>query len=270
MNANVDLSAVGEATDLGDLGEQLGAELRGLLSHPARKARRDFPQDTKVSVFVETVAAISAVVEEPFLLGGTLLGFARGGEVMEHDYDVDLGVLPNSLVPEELADQLVDLPDYVVQVGQRKLVLTHECGFSTDVFFHCHRDGLIWHGTDHFEWWNTPFAVTPVRMHGIPVWIPVNTDLYLREHYGNWSSPIPFYDLAADTPNMQFMQNGSAARLLYRRCRSAIVNGDRWAAEFAARELRDNFDIDVTAQFAPSRLLDARASSSPSTDTLDA
>lgn len=218
---------------------------------------------TQVSILRDAIFTLEAAGLKPFLVSGTLLGLIRDGAIMEHDYDIDLGILPAEADADQVVAAIADSEWFDVEVQEWKIVLKHDSGFAVDIFIHYERDGLLWHGTEIHEWWNTPFELVRSKLHEVPVWIPDDPDRYLRENYGDWSNPVAFYDFSFDTPNREFRQSGEAMVYLYRRCLRGIKSGDRWAAESAARELRDSFGIDVTGGLQASGLLVPRPRRQP-------
>jgi hypothetical protein len=180
----------------------------------------------------------------------------REGSFLSHDHDVDLGVLPD-----------VDLRDVATALSQsgltvstpiegRWLVAVHESGLHLDFFHHELRDGLLWHCTEIHDWWNTPFELESFAASGREWWIPENPHRYLDENYGTWAAPVAFYDISFDTPNRRYRDTPQAIRHLYTTCARGLEAGDRWEVESAARELRDQFGVDVTKHLTASGLLD--------------
>jgi hypothetical protein len=232
-------------------------DLRSRLTHRAVTPRGLVPVDrtTQIAVLGDVIGALERFDLRPFLVSGTLLGHVRSGELMAHDYDIDLGVLPGEADAARVVSALSNLADFSIDAQELKVVANHVSGFGADVFIHYERDGLLWHGTDIHEWWNTPFGLNRGALHGIDVWVPDDAERYLDENYGTWQRPIAFYNFSFDTPNRKYRDNVEALAYLYRRCLQAIESKDRWTAESAIRELRDHFDIDLTDEVQPTPLL---------------
>lgn len=210
----------------------------------------------QLEVVDELTNCLATIGVHPFLMSGTLLGIIRSGDFMAHDYDIDLGLMPNV--------DLTPIPDLIHAIGYDttiegdRIVAVHPSGSRTDLFPHRERDGMFWHGTLVHEWWNTPFDLTSLDVGGSALWIPDDPNRYLDENYGDWSRPVAFYDISFDTPNRVYRQNSEALLHLHSRCIIALRNGDRWLLESSARELRDNFGVNVTDNLAASRLLTAK------------
>ncbi|MGA9279442.1 MAG: hypothetical protein WBV89_21010, partial [Ilumatobacter sp.] len=191
----------------------------------------------------------------PFLMSGTLLGFLREGTFLEYDHDVDLGLLPETRL-QDVEDALVGSGlETTVLVEGMWLVAVHPSGLHVDFFRHELRDGRWWHCTRVHEWWNTPSELEPMIVQGQRWWIPNNPERYLDENYGNWRAPVAFFDISFDTPNRRYRRTPEAMRHLYHTCIRGIESGDRWMVESAARELRDEFGLNVSVNLATSPLL---------------
>ncbi|MGA9277723.1 hypothetical protein [Ilumatobacter sp.] len=232
-------------------------DLRDRLVRTAVAPQSGLPAErsAQISVLRDVVGELRRAGHRPFLVSGTLLGYVRSTELMAHDYDIDLGVLPGDADADAVVAAISELPRYTVVSQKLKVVARSPSGFSADIFVHYERDGLLWHGTDIHEWWNTPFDLESGVLHGVDVWIPTNARRYLDENYGTWERPIAFYNFSFDTPNRRYRENGDALAYLYRRCVRAIETDDRWTAESAIRELRDQFDVDLTDEVQPTPLL---------------
>lgn len=188
-------------------------------------------------------------------MSGSLLGVVRDGDFLPYDYDVDLGVLPDTDL-DVVDARLRGEPDFDVVRQETRIVISDRTGARADLFPHRLDGGLFWHETDIHRWWNTPFGLARLELAGDSIWIPDDPHRYLEENYGDWGRPAPFYEITFDTPNREYRENADAMRFLYEACASALERGDRWTAESAARELRDHFGIDVTDRLGASVLLD--------------
>lgn len=242
--------------DLSELSTFVHEDLdRRLRASPPKEAagveRRDPPQ---MQVFRSVAEQLTSLGVRPFLVSGTLLGLVRDGGLLAHDYDIDLGLLPGDGDPGEIARALT-VAGFDVEIGEDKVVCRSESGAVVDIFLHYERDGLLWHGTDIHEWWNTPFELEPAELEGIAIWIPDDAERYLTENYGDWSRPVAFYNFSFDTPNRVYRKTPEALLYLHKRFVRALEHGDRWYAESVARELKACFGVDVTAAFNPTPLL---------------
>lgn len=214
--------------------------------------------DHAMAVMLAVTDRLEAAGMRPFLVSGTLLGAVRQGRLLDYDYDVDLGMLPEDGTVEEVAEVFREVPGFTASIEDHRVFLSHRSGFKVDLFMHYEKDGLYWHVTRIHKWWNTPFDLEKVVLDGHEFWIPTDAEKYLEENYGVWEHPIAWYHMSFDTPNREYRDTTEAVLYLYEILLNSLESGDRWVAENAVRELRDTFDIDLTDQFAPSPLLHPR------------
>jgi hypothetical protein len=245
------------SADQAALNELIEHDLRQRIESRAFRPKRGEGVDP--AALVPIVADVTRRLEQfgirPFLMSGTLLGFIRDGTFLEHDHDVDLGILPDvqlSSVERALAGSGLKL---TVEADGLWLLAVHSSGLHIDFFRHELRDDRFWHSTRIHSWWNTPFALRALEAEGHQWWIPDDPTRYLDENYGEWAAPVAFYDISFDTPNRTYRPTADAVRHLYLTCIRGLDNGDRWMVESATRALRDEFGIDATQHLAPSRLL---------------
>lgn len=218
----------------------------------------------------EIAGAITSILVEhgitPFLMSGSLLGIIRDGRFMDHDYDVDLGLLPGADV-EVVTDAVRRLPDANARWIGNRLEVRLTDGAVCDIFPHTDEDGRWWHETLIHRWWNTPFDLVTVAVDGHELYVPDDAHRYLDENYGSWSRPTIHYDISFDTPNRVYQRSPEALRYLHSRAHRALRQGDRWLLESVSRELRDSFGIDVTEHLGGSGLLDEHRSTPPHPDS---
>jgi hypothetical protein len=255
--AREQLIGLAESPELGTLLDLVSRDLQQRIADRAVRPKRGAGIDPHalLPIVAEVNSRLSEHGIRPFLMSGTLLGFIRNGTFLEHDHDVDLGILPETELDEvahALAGSGLELS---VGLENRWLVGVHQSGLHIDFFRHEFRDGRFWHATRVHDWWNTPFELRELEAHGHRWWIPDPPERYLDENYGAWSAPVAFYDISFDTPNRTYQPTTAAAQQLYLACIRGLDNGDRWMVESAARELRDQFGVDVTHHLADTPLL---------------
>ena len=236
---------------------RIGDDIRTRIAERAMRPKRGNGIDRAAAVPI--VADVTRRLERagirPFLMSGTLLGFIRNGTFLDHDHDVDLGLLPE--VDLDAVERALAGCDLELTVGVDGLWLlgVHPTGLHIDFFRHELRDGRFWHSTRIHSWWNTPFELRRLDAEGRHWWIPDDPDLYLDENYGGWAAPVAFFDISFDTPNRTYRPSADAARHLYMACIRGIESGDRWMVESAVRELRDHFGIEAEEHLVATPLL---------------
>lgn len=214
---------------------------------------------TKPSVRRKVLRGVSLSLEahslRPVLIHGTLLGHHREGRLMDTDEHLDFGVLDQEFSQDAVAEALAAFACYTKSSSPDKVHAHHDLGLDVNVYRLHERGGLFWHGDDIREWWNSPFEIVDARFHGAHIWVPADTDLVLREHYGVWDTKPAFFESGWDNPNARFRQSRTAMMAVFDQCKDAIERRDRWKTEIAATALRDTYDVDLTDCFGPSPLL---------------
>lgn len=161
---------------------------------------------------------------EPFLMSGTLLGFAREGGLLPHDKDIDLGIIgwENQY---EIAEALINAGHFSFDVSQLKgsqrfLVTAFDLrnGNAVDFFlFHDKKDYLL-HGINfdmgfvqNFKF--SKFELEEVDFLGEKFFVPNDIDLNLTENYGDWRIPATSYIVVVESPAI-LRENPDISQLL--------------------------------------------------------
>ena len=152
----------------------------------------------------------------PFwLTDGTLLGYFREGDLIEHDLDADLGLLI-----EDYSDNIIpafksagfDLK-YVLGEKKQGLELSFiREGVKVDLFFFYREGGRLWHGAwkgldkgrkrNHIKYYYEPFELREVEFLGGRFNIPADTEKYVETKYGpGWREPVMDWDWAMGPAN---------------------------------------------------------------------
>lgn len=172
---------------------------------------------------------------ECFILSGTFLGAVREGGILAHDYDIDLGVMADSVDIERLSallhesaphvcltaeDQIAYVQDPVDGLRSQSLPvffkIRHTSGVLVDIFVHYREGDVIWHGSSQSRWDNSAFTLAPYDIAGVTVLGPKDADRYLTENYGDWRVPKVDFHCAIDTTNKRILHNPRAFALALR------------------------------------------------------
>ena len=197
---------------------------------PKTRPMEEKSYDSFRTLAAEALAGFDGVLKqisfEWFVLGGTLLGAVREGDFLAHDHDIDLGMFLEPEQIETLVHLFADTADFTtVKLDERSevlrqnnvdrtlrksvtfLKLVHKNGVNIDIFFHEEVDGKYVHGSGALLWENTPFQLDTYMLGGRPVLGPRDANLYLTEHYGNWTQEQKDFSCVTDTTNIAYVQN---------------------------------------------------------------
>ena len=143
--------------------------------------------------------------KHPFLSGGTLLGYARQGDLLDNDDDLDITLFQHEY--DDTAESIISTLgfDKVVHTTKEGIQLTlHKT--ETEPHEDVEIDVPIMEANEkEFRQFSkftengefnvfTPFDLKLIEFWGMTVYIPAQYDLYLREMYGNWENPDPWFD----------------------------------------------------------------------------
>ncbi len=147
-----------------------------------------------------------------FLVSGTLLGYEREGKLLDHDKDIDVGVIGWERQYDIcLALQRSGL--FTVKTrylkGSKAIyfpVVHNGTGTWIDIFMYYPDQGKLVTGVDFYFGYRqtfafTPFDLKPVKFLGVDMHVPDDTDLNLRENFGNWRVPDASYLSHLESPS---------------------------------------------------------------------
>lgn len=159
-------------------------------------------------------------LEVPFFLSsGTLLGFYRGGDFIDHDEDIDLGVFIDFYKPEivkEFNNKGFSLNRTFGAINSGLEYSFLRKGVQLDIFFYYKKNNTMWHAVWYvnkyinFKFLKKIGVVRPklkklsfpllesykqVNYKDLKLPIPNNTEDYLKAQYGeNWRIPDRKWD----------------------------------------------------------------------------
>lgn len=178
--------------------------------NPAQKKPFDPVEAAHALVDLQTVLA--AVGQRPFLVSGTLLGFAREGQLLAHDKDIDVGIIGWE-DQFDVVNALLQSRKFAVDVrhlngqGTYHIPLMHlSTQVNIDVFVYHREDGRLVTGVESTFGYLQKFAFTPfdlktVRFLDIDFHVPSDVELNLAENFGEWRTPDPGYISHLESPS---------------------------------------------------------------------
>ena len=153
--------------------------------------------DTGISLlnYKDAVRILNNLNVPFFLSNGTFLGYRREGDFIQHDLDVDLGVLienyrddilesflNDGFTIHKIYGEVLDRLEYSMMKREQKL----------DIFFYYNDGKQMWHGISngdlHGRYVYPMTDFKKVRFHGSDVLIPEDT--FLEAEYGDWKQVV--------------------------------------------------------------------------------
>jgi hypothetical protein len=155
---------------------------------------------------------LSASGQKAFLVSGTLLGFAREGKILDHDKDLDVGIIGWE---QQFDVSLVLLQSRRFRVNLRHLradqtyqiPLQHlDTGVLIDIFVYHREGGKMVTGVESNFGYLQKFAFTPFELKlvsflGIDFFVPADVELNLAENFGDWRQSDPDYISHLQSPS---------------------------------------------------------------------
>ena len=146
-----------------------------------------------------------------FLVSGTLLGYARCNGILSHDKDVDVGIFsPNDLQNVIKILEKSDLFHLKIyhhdSANLYAIGLIHKLTKSPiDLFIYYQEDTKLVTGVNHAFGYTQKFAFTsfdlsPVKFLDVPLHVPTNYQLNLKENFGDWELPDKSYISHLESP----------------------------------------------------------------------
>lgn len=168
----------------------------------------------------DALACCRSLQLRPFLVFGTLLGHYRDGGFIEHDADVDLGLMEEEYARRQEIIDLMKARGYLVRVNNHEEVSFYKPGLWTSGVPGCvldfwrftrQGDKVVWVFDDGPQVHQT-FVLsadifddfTQTRfLDRHDVLIPAKTEKFLDENYGNWRVPKTDWNVLEDGHNKQ-------------------------------------------------------------------
>ncbi len=178
---------------------------------------------------------------EFFLVSGTLLGVVRDNKILDHDYDIDIGVDESYSFNDIVSAFSCTGLFYMLENKFNNLFVSfmHVNGVKVDVFVHYDLEGKYRHRTRYVAWDNSKFTLTKKFFLGEYFLIPDNPNNYLTENYGDWSLPVESYNTYLDTPNLVCLCNDDIAFQLLLLITSSVINKNKSMYDRASKRYFD-------------------------------
>jgi len=148
---------------------------------------------------------------KPFIAAGTLLGYARDGEILKHDKDVDIGIIgweDQFTAAQALLETGFFKIDLRNITGSNRFtipVTDLRNGTALDIFLFHEKDSHYLYGIDfdvgytlNFKF--NKFNLQEVEFLGDIFYAPTNIEQHLQENYDDWKTPIPGYVVTVESP----------------------------------------------------------------------
>jgi len=200
------------ARELCALTDQVGTDWIEQNAEETEKKKKAFNVESAGQALQDLRDALGAANVQPFLVSGTLLGYAREGGFLSHDKDVDVGVFGWEK-QFEIVDALLKSrkfrTDFQSLRGERcnTLVARHVAtGYCIDIFLYRERDGKVITGVDSDFGYVQEFAFTPFQLRevdflGTRFFVPEDVELNLAENFGDWRIPDKKYISHLESPS---------------------------------------------------------------------
>jgi len=172
---------------------------------------------------------------KPFLMSGTLLGYAREGNLLPHDKDVDIGIIgwENQFT---VAEALLETGHFKIDLSQltgrnRFLLSANDLrnGIAADIFiFHDMGDHFL-HGIDFDMGLTQKFRFSKFELEEVEFlsehfYVPSDIDRNLSENYGDWRSPTPSYVVTLESPALCDKDSETQLLLTYLELLKTLLN----------------------------------------------
>ena len=214
-----------------------------------KSSNAQFNLSAAASALTDLQTSLSAVGLSPFLVSGTLLGYARNRGFLSHDKDIDVGIFASQNIFDVVTllsqNGLFDVKyKYLRMEKTYQVPIIHRpTGMSIDIFvYHPHDDKLITGVQGNFGYTQnftfTPFALETVKFLEIDFAIPADASLNLQENFGPWQVSDPYFISHLECPTT--VDVGGTVYMVVARLEMlrALVEGKKIKVDRIAKILR--------------------------------
>ena len=147
-----------------------------------------------------------------FLVSGTLLGYVREGRLLDHDKDIDIGVIgweeQFALFKVLWESPLFSiLPEHLHGSATHLLPINHRStGVAIDIFLYRMLEEKLITGVE-FDFGHrqrfafTPFELSSIKFLDVDLYVPSDSERNLTENFGNWRIPDKGYISHLESPS---------------------------------------------------------------------
>jgi tetratricopeptide (TPR) repeat protein len=182
------------------------------ISEPDRPVEKKF----NVANASKALGALATIFKDNdlkfFLVSGTLLGYEREGKLLDHDKDIDVGVIGwekqyDICMALQSSALFTVSPHFLKGHKSYYIPIRHNLtGIWIDLFVYHEIDDKLVTGVDFFFGYRqtfafTPFELKPVNFLGVDMFVPSDADLNLQENFGNWRVPDASYLSHLESPS---------------------------------------------------------------------
>jgi len=194
------------------LGDGGGGASDALATPDEATTNQDFDPEQAARALVDLQHALATVGQRAFLVSGTLLGYAREGKILDHDKDLDVGIIGWE-GQYDVAQAIVRSGRFGIDMSRLRAEKTHhiplqhlETRVAIDVFvYHREADQLVTGVESYFGYLQkfafTPFELKSVAFLGVDFYVPEDIERNLAENFGDWRQPDPDYISHLESPS---------------------------------------------------------------------
>ena len=177
-----------------------------------KSSGNDFDIEAAGKSLADLQNILSNISKRAFLVSGTLLGYAREGQLLAHDKDIDVGIIGwedqfNIFEAIQKSGQFwINFKKLKGQNSYSIPIMHLQHGVTIDLFFyHAEQEKLVT-GVDHDFGYLQKFAFTPFELQeieflGQKFFAPSDIEKNLEENFGDWRTPDPGYISHLESPS---------------------------------------------------------------------
>lgn len=163
---------------------------------------------------------------------GTLLGFIREGNFLQHDYDLDISFVDKQsfLATKDL---LYRSPFFEMKPGRVVEVfkVRHLNGMNLDIFLYKKEGTQMVKESHVYRWVFNHFDVIEQQFGNITLPVPSKAEKHLEETYGDWWVPRKNFDGRYDALNVSFPNIDELECVILNKAVKALTRNDYGAAK---------------------------------------